>query len=218
MHNKIIYELADANQNMSDVDRLVNLYWALSSVLVAGVPGAVVELGCNAGKTSIFFQMLIDHFDPSRELHVYDSFQGLPARGPHDDYLNKGDCAATVDEFKDSFKQRKLRMPHIHAGWFHETLAASCPDPIAFAYLDGDFYDSILVSLEYAYPRLAEHGLLIVDDYCDLDLSPRAWNGLPGVRRACDDFIADKPEIFSVLVGVGDLSFGMIRKGFDAPR
>lgn len=89
MHGPTIYELADENANMTDVQRLTTIYWTLSQVLMFGVPGDVVELGCNAGLTSVYLQMLIDEFDPSRTLHVYDSFAGLPACGPEDRYLHQ---------------------------------------------------------------------------------------------------------------------------------
>ncbi len=82
MDNEAILEIAEKNAWMTDVDRLVNLYWALSQVLVFEVEGDIVELGCHAGGTSVFLQMIIDHFDPLRQLHVYDSFQGLPEPGP----------------------------------------------------------------------------------------------------------------------------------------
>ncbi len=212
MDNAFILELASLNPQMTDVDRLVNLYWALSSVLVAEVPGAVVELGCNAGKTSTLLQMVIDEFDPTRELHVYDSFQGLPKPSHRDAYLAQGDCRASVDEVLSEFRARGLRPPRIHAGWFDESLPRSCPDRIAFAYCDSDFYTSISTSLQYVYPRLAKNAIVIVDDYCDITRSPRAWPGLPGVKQACDEFIAGKRERFCVLVGTGDLAFGMLRK------
>ena len=211
MHNRVIYELAGEGEATRSIDRLVNLYWALSSVLIFEVPGAVVEVGCNTGKTSVFFQMLIDHYDPERELHLFDSFQGLPSPGRHDAYLKEGDYAATVEDVREEFRRRNLRQPHVHAGWFSETLAR-CPDPISFAYLDSDFYHSILTSLEEVYPRLSHNGIVIVDDYCDRKWNPRAWDGLPGVKKACDDFISDKVESFSVLCGTGDLPFGLLRK------
>jgi O-methyltransferase len=83
---------------------------------------------------------------------------------------------------------------------------------IAFAYLDSDFYESILVSLEHVYPRLPRNGLMIIDDYGDKARNPLAWDELPGVKLACDDFFADKPEKVSVLIGTGDLPFGLVRK------
>ncbi len=212
MDTTIIYELAAQNPHMCSVERLVNLYWAVSSVLVHEVPGAIVDLGCNGGRTSAFFQILIDHFDPTRELHLYDSFEGLPAPGAQDGHFEKGELKATVDDVLSEFTRRSLRAPCVHKGWFEETFPASFPERVAFAYLDSDFYDSIMISLEYVYPRLSPKGIVIVDDYADPVRSPRAWDKLPGVKTACDDFLADKPEKMTVLVGNSDLPFAMMRK------
>jgi O-methyltransferase len=212
MDNAVIHALAARNPEMCDVDRLVNLYWALSSVLVAEVEGAIVELGCNAGKTSVFLQMVIDHFAPQQALHLYDSFEGLPAPGADDPYLQAGDLKATRDDVEREFAHWGLTQPHIHEGWLEQTLTSFCPSPIAFAYVDGDYYASILTSLEWIYPRLSRHGIILVDDYCDRARNARAWDRLPGVKKACDDFLAGKPERFSVLVGTGDLALGLLRK------
>jgi O-methyltransferase len=212
MDNAVIHALAARNPEMGDVDRLVNLYWAVSSVLVAGVEGAIVELGCNAGRTSVFLQMLIDDFAPGRELHLYDSFQGLPVPGAYDPYLQAGDLKATRADVEGEFALWGLTQPHIHEGWFEQTLRAYCPSTIAFAYLDGDYYASILTSLEWVYPRLSKQGIILVDDYCDGARNPRAWDRLPGVKKACADFLTGKLERMSVLVGTGDLAFGLLRK------
>lgn len=214
LDNQVILKLADENVEMGDIDRLVSIYWALSSVLVHGVPGAVAEVGCNVGKTTVFLRMIMDQFGPDRELHVYDSFAGLPAPDVHDAYLKEGDCPATVEQLLGTFKRWQVAPPIIHEGWFEQTLPTELPDQIAFAYLDGDFYKSTLVSLQQVYPRLATNGIIIVDDYCDAEKNSRAFNLLPGPKTACDEYFADKPEEISVLVGVGDLAFGYLRKGF----
>lgn len=212
MDNGVIYEIARSNVEMSDVDRLVNIYWALSSVLVAGVPGDVAEVGCNAGKTSVFLQMLIQNFDRSRHLHLFDSFEGLPAPGAEDAYLQEGDCRATIENVVAQFEKWGQPLPNIHKGWFEDTLPRHCPEQVSFAYLDGDFYQSILTSLEYIYPRLPKNGIILIDDYGDKSKNPLAWDELPGVKLACDHFFSGKPETVSVLVGTGDLPLGLVRK------
>ena len=212
MHNTIIFELVKENPFMTDIDRLVNIYHLLSQVLVFSVPGAVVELGCNEGKTSVFFQMIIDHYAPDRELHVYDSFEGLPQKSSFDTFSDAGECKATVEQLEHNFKKWGLRLPCVHKGWFNEILPHSIPEKIAFAYLDGDYYNSILESLEYTYPHLSKNAVVVIDDYCDPDRNPRAWQGLPGVKKACDRFFANKPEKISVLVGSQDMPMGYFRK------
>ncbi|MFE6738418.1 TylF/MycF/NovP-related O-methyltransferase [Streptomyces tubercidicus] len=207
-----MYELASQNPNMTDLDRLTNLYWALCSVVRSGVVGDVVELGCNAGLTSVLLEMVLDVESPDRTLHLYDSFEGLPAPSQSDRYLREGDCKATESDVYAAFERWHLRPPEVHAGWFDTTLPQQLPDQVAFAYLDGDFYESILTSLTHVWPRLSVGGSVLVDDYCDRAASPRAWDGLPGVKDACDAFFADTPVKARVLVGTGDLAFAEFRK------
>ncbi|MEU7754859.1 TylF/MycF/NovP-related O-methyltransferase [Micromonospora sp. NPDC049101] len=217
MDNDMILKLAADNVEYGDVDRLVNIYWALSSTLVQGVAGDVVEAGCHAGNTSVFLQRLIEEFAPERELHLYDSFEGLPKPSEHDTFLTEGALKVDLTDLKATFEKWELPLPNVHAGWFDETLPTQLPDRVCFAYLDGDYYESIQVSLEHIYPRLSDGGILIVDDYCDSGRNPQAFDRFSGPKRACDEFFADKPEKVSVLVGSGDLAFGYIRKGWVAP-
>ncbi len=84
------------------------------------------------------------------------------------------------------------------------------PDEIAFAYLDGDFYDSTLTGLTHCVTRLVPTGVLLVDDYADTAVNPRAWDGLPGVKRACDAYFGAPSPV--TVVGEGDLAFGRYEK------
>jgi O-methyltransferase len=116
LDNDIIFEIAERNCWMSDIDRLVNLYWAVGQALHFGVEGDVVEIGCHAGGTSAFLQMLIDNFAPGRTLHLYDSFQGVPEPGPKDAYLVKGDRPSTIDQVHETFAHFGLPVPEIVRG------------------------------------------------------------------------------------------------------
>ena len=212
MGNEVILQLAAENPNMSTVDRLVNIYWAVRQVLTFDVPGDLVELGCNAGGTTVFLQMLIDEFSPSRKLHAYDSFEGLPAPSHFDSYpgeashLKEGECKATVEDLLNTFKRWGVQPPIVHKGWFEDTLSSQLPNQIAFGYIDADFYESILVSLKYIWARLSPKGLLLIDDYGDRSRNQNAWEGLPGVKAACDEFFAEKDDKPFLLIGTSDLS------------
>ena len=109
----------------------------------------------------------------------------------------------------NNFK-KNLEPPIIHPGWFEETLPNGLPESIAFAHLDGDFYDSIKVSLEYIYPRLSQGAICLIDDYADPDIYD-GWNHLPGVKVACDEYLADKPENV-VLLYSGRMTHGYFRR------
>jgi O-methyltransferase len=49
----------------------------------------------------------------------------------------------------------------------------------------------------------------VIDDYCDPEFSD--WNFLPGVKKACDEFFADKPEKVATLYA-GFAAQGYFRK------
>ena len=109
-----------------------------------------------------------------------------------------------------NFKRYDLPPPEIHAGWFNKTLPDQLPDRICFAHLDGDFYESILVSLEHVYPQLSPGAICLIDDYSDPNVHD-GWDRLPGVKRACDEFLANRPEKVS-LIYAGDFTHGFFRK------
>ncbi len=199
---------------MTNIEQRLNLYHLVSQVLAYNVPGALVELGCHNGQSSTVIQKIIQHFDPSREFHVYDSFEGLPALHEKDagtTNFDVGQLKTTRDALLANFKKVGLPPPTIHEGWFDKTLPTQLPPSISFAYLDGDFYESILISLQYTYPRLSKGAICLIDDYADPAVYPAGWNLLPGVKRACDEFLADKPEKVSYIYSA-DMSHGFFRK------
>ncbi|MEH2149108.1 TylF/MycF/NovP-related O-methyltransferase [Nostoc sp.] len=204
-------KLADEHPMVS-VERLENIYHNLSHTLLSNISGAVVEIGCNAGGTSVFLKMIINELAPDRELHVYDSFRGLPQKSFYDTLFDEGDLAASLYEVKNNFCKWGLDLPVIHRGWFQDTLPTELPNCIAFAYLDSDFYDSILISLQHVYSRLSNNAFVLIDDYWDSDQITQDSLGLPGVKKACDVFFIDKLEKINLLPGSGNLAMGYFRK------
>jgi O-methyltransferase len=77
-----------------------------------------------------------------------------------------------------------LPIPEIKRSWFYELEPSDLPESICFAFLDGDFYESILDSLKLVWPKMAPSGVVIVDDYQNA--------ALPGAKKAVDQFFADK--------------------------
>lgn len=194
-------------------DRLSVIADELAALTARGLPGAVVELGCYWGAMALWIRSVLDSLgDCDREIHVYDSFQGMPAPGAEDsDHLAAGELWSSPDDVRATHAAWGRAAPVIHPGWFDETLPTELPDEIAFAYLDGDFYASTLTGLTHCIPRLAPTGVLLIDDYADTAVNPRAWDGLPGVKRACDGYF-EAPSPVTVLFGDGDLAFGRYEK------
>lgn len=170
----------------------LDVVWrTIEQALRQDVPGAIVEFGCYAGTTSLFIRRLLDAQQQSstREFHVYDSFAGLPEKTPQDSSaagvdFEAGKLYVSKADFLKVFRTANLHPPVIHKGWFSELPASAVPEPIAVAFLDGDFYSSIIDSLRLVWPRMSAGGTILIDDY--------KRETLPGVEQAITDFFQGK--------------------------
>jgi len=143
------------------------------------IEGEVVELGCNIGTTSIHIQKALK--ETNKKLYVYDSFQGLPEPTNFDGIIyKKGDCNSTKKQFIENLKND---LPIINEGLFSE---CEYPNKICFAFFDGDFYSSIMDSFNMVYSKISKGGYILIHDY--------KFEKLPGVEKACNEFLKDKPE------------------------
>lgn len=90
----------------------------------------------------------------------------------------------TLEENKLLLEQR-IAYPkeyiHYHKGWFQDTLPADIENiqAIALLRLDGDYYASTKVCLEYLFPKVVNGGLVVIDDYGAYD----------GCKKAVDEYI-----------------------------
>lgn len=196
---------------LSTLEKRMNMSMLIDQVLAYNIEGDVVEVGCNDGKSACLFQTYLQHYDLKKSLHVYDSFVGLPTPSYKDEFhYSTGDMAASVEQLVENFHSLGLNVPNIYPGWFKDTLPKMLPDKICFAHLDGDFYESILESLIYVYPRLTMGAVCLIDDYAD-PVIHKSSNKLPGVKKACDKFFENKKESVSILYA-GYYSHGYFRK------
>lgn len=159
---------------------------ACEHVLQAGIPGAIVEFGCYIGTTSLFIRRLLETRQDRREFHVYDSFDGLPPKAAQDEspagsQFQSGELSVSKKDFLREFQKAGLKPPIIHKAWFNQLSVTDVPTHIAFAFLDGDFYESIRDSLKLVLPRMQPGGTIIIDDY--------AREALPGVAKAVHELL-----------------------------
>lgn len=191
---------------MTSLEQGINLYHLLRSVIASNVPGEVVELGCYKGTTAALLQKTLDEQGCDKELHLYDSFDGLPPATDEDRgglKFSSGAMKVSPADVIDTFTRFGCKLPVLHQGWFIDTLPGRLPPKISFAHLDGDLYESIKVSLINIYSRLTQGAIVVIDDYYDPDMPLTGKDLFPGVKIACDEFFADKPEkVQSLLAGV----------------
>ncbi len=132
-----------------------------------------------------------------RRVHLFDSFDGIPAPGQHDTDIEPGMHVAfadqtrcTLDDCKNHFREWGIPDELLvwHPGQFEDTVERAAvhsqqlrPDhvcKIAILRLDGDLYDSTRVCMEHLYPLLSPGGWCIIDDM-----------GLVGARKAVDEYM-----------------------------
>jgi len=172
----------------------------LQKVVLSDTTGAIVEFGCYIGTTSLFIRRFLDEHNLSEKVafHVYDSFEGLPEKTPADrsgagEQFRAGELAVSKKAFYREFQKAHLKPPVVHKGWFRDLTARDVPEKIVFAFLDGDFYESIRDSLHLVLPRMQKGGVIVVDDY--------AREALPGAARAVHEHF--RPDQIRVAHNLG---------------
>jgi len=175
---------------------LRNLHTQARKVAVEGILGDIVECGvCNGGSAA---SIALGFGDQRRLLWLYDSFEGLPEPKEVDGSEAvqwSGKCVGSVEKVYDALAIARVDPDRIRLqkGWFEETFRGPLPEHIAFLHIDADWYDSVLLSLETFYDRVAEGGVIVLDDF-------GYWRGC---REAFRDFFA-KRTVVPVLENSGD--------------
>ncbi len=169
----------------------------------AGRPGLILECGTARGGSAI---VMAAAKATDRPMRVYDVFGTIPpptdadgpdvharyqrildgkARGPGGD-IYYGYRPDLFDEVTDSFTRLVAPPETINVelvkGLFEDTVRID--EPVAFAHLDGDWYESTMTCLQRIAPHVVPGGRIVLDDYW-------MWSGC---RTAVDEYFADKPE------------------------
>jgi len=146
------------------------------------VTGDVAECGCARG---LSFMQLCLSFSPGHpewtgeDFHVFDSFAGLSEPGEKDlrfdatdadtaqtarNNMAAGNFAVAFDLVRENIHRRFPRVA-LHPGWIPTAFAEVDARRFSFVHLDVDLYQPTLDSLDFFYPRLADGGAIITDDY-----------------------------------------------------
>ena len=150
------------------------------------ISGDVVEFGCFVSTTSVFLAKEIEKWNTEKMLWLYDSFEGLPEKSREDEnslgeVFKKGELLATKKQLIANLRKSGARkMPKITKGWFSELSKEQIPNEISFAFLDGDYYLSILDPLNLIWENLESGAIIVVDDYGN--------QALPGASKAVDEW------------------------------
>jgi hypothetical protein len=165
------------------------------------IEGAVVECGTwRGGQAMIAALTLMQVGDTTRDIYLFDTFDGMPAPSDRDtrfgDEMTAGEmlelsvgdrtssenawCVADERDVWAGMASTKYPAERIHLvpGLVEDTIPGKAPTDIALLRLDTDWYESTRHELEHLWDRVVPNGVVIIDDY-------DWWNGS---RSAVDEF------------------------------
>lgn len=152
--------------------------------LVKNVPGSIAECGSYEGASAY----LIASELPDTPIHLFDSFEGLPAPSNEDrsadSMWKKGDLTAREETIRENL--RRFSNIVIHKGWIPDTFAAIADERFRLVHIDVDLYKPTLDSLAFLYPRMNRGGIIVMDDY--------GFTNCEGAFAAAQEYMSDKPE------------------------
>lgn len=151
--------------------------------------GDYVECGVWRGGMSA---AIAEQLGQQRQVHLFDSFEGLPPAKEIDgkealawqknttssQYFDN--CTAEESYVLQAMSLAKHKDYHLYKGWFDQTVHQFGNRPIAILRLDGDWYDSIMICMEYLFSKVVNGGIVLLDDYYTWD----------GCAKAVHDYLS----------------------------
>jgi len=183
---------------MTSKEKLFALVTAVRYVVDHQIPGDIVECGVwRGGSMQAIARVLAERGATDRELHLFDTFEGMPP--PTEDDIQRGGpsaaellatkpktawvwAIANLEDVQAGMAQVDYPADriHYHQGLVEETIPGGAPEQIALLRLDTDWYSSTKHELDHLYDRVPSGGVVIIDDY-------DYWEGS---RKAVDEFVA----------------------------
>ena len=194
-----IYEAARA-YTMTTKESMYSLYKAVEYLVKHRIPGDLVECGTWKGGSAMVAALALKKLgDTTRRFYLYDTYEGMSE--PTDKDVNWHDvsakdelaahahekefsvwCCASLDEVRRNLLATGYPSERLVfvKGKVEDTIPGTMPERIALLRLDTDWHASTAHELSHLFPRLATHGVLIINDY-------GFWKG---AREATDEYFA----------------------------
>ena len=194
---------------MTGAARINAVVDAVRFVVQRGIPGDFAECGVWRGGSILAMILTLQELGVTdRDIHLFDTFEGMPEpteadtspyappavddwkRAQEEGVRPYADIFAPEVFNEDGVRETVLstgypaERVHLVRGKVEDTLPAGAPDHLALVRLDTDWYESTRHELIHLYPRLADGGVLIVDDY-------GFWEGC---RKAVDEYFSTEAK------------------------
>lgn len=157
-------------------DRLGILYQLACQA--RNVPGDAVEIGVYKGGTALLMANALK--SSAQQIHLFDTFCGMPVAESGVDLHRAGDFSDTTAESVSNLLQ-DFNNIHLYPGLFPDSLPPGWDEHrFSLVHIDVDIFSSTLACCQFFYPRLSPGGVMIMDDY--------GFPSCPGVRKAVDEY------------------------------
>jgi len=188
---------------MTNSQRIVAICNATDYLTKNNIEGDIVGCGIwRGGAIMAAIDSLQKNEDVSREIYLYDTFEGMTTPAHQYDIKKGGNsglgktaeelyktataadlifCYSSLEEVKQNIESLNYPAGKIHyvKGMVEDTIPKIISQKIALLYFNICFYESTLHALKYLFPLLVPGGVIIIGDYGD-------WEG---TRKAVDEYI-----------------------------
>lgn len=173
------------------------------------VPGAIAEVGCASGATTVFLNNYMDARGIEKPYYAVDTFAGFVADDVDYEVTHRGKNRAALAVFQLNKKKwfdatmrenNIVRVRSIETDvnvYDLKTLA-----PLSFVLLDVDLYQPMKKSLNELYAALSPGGMMVVDD---CDTADVRWDGADQAYR---EFMLETQQAIEIVHG----KLGIVRK------
>lgn len=228
-----IKKLVPLQKNYEDIIRFVKPYTitpkysivvlldSVHHIITNKIEGDIVECGVwRGGSIMAIAKMLIDLKNQSKEIYLFDTFEGMTKPDKEIDFDIRGTsmlekfekmkiteessnwmCSSLLEVkkavYSTGYDKEKF---HFIQGKVEHTLPQKSPKKISLLRLDTDFYQSTKHEMINLFPRLSKGGIIIIDDY----------GSHLGSKKAVDEYLSENNIIlFLCRIGEGGIRVGI---------
>jgi len=165
--------------------RVATMRLLAEQIHAENIPGDVAELGVFRGD----FAVLINAAFPDRTIHLFDTFEGFPAKDVEIEQAQGLSRAKAGDFSETAMETVEKRLPHperavFHPGYFPDSFDGCRETHFAFASVDADLYAPTAAALPRFFDRLSPGGVLLIHDVNSTQFS--------GAGKAVREFCAER--------------------------
>lgn len=212
--HKVVQDVRSEKLTYLSLPKIAQIIAAIEQVRKQRIQGSFIEAGCALGGSSV---VIASAMPADRILYIYDVFGMIPAPSEKDppevkeryDVISNGKAVGIegnqyygyINDLKGVVKENLTRLlppqtmerVSLVEGLIQNTMHIQ--SDVAFAHIDVDWYEPVMVSLQRIGPRLSIGGYIILDDYFD-------W---PSCKQAVDEFIDQSALKFKIQSRLGNM-------------